>query len=299
MSDSKIVVLVTGCSKGGIGFALCEEFASRGCIVYATARRVEAMEGFKHDNIHTLALDVTKDENVQEVVKTIIAREGQIDVLVNNAGVGNSGPILDIPMQEIMDVYDTNVYSIIRTSKAVIPHMAARKRGTIVNIGSIAGEIPVPWGGIYASTKAAVHSLTDTLYMECKPFNISVVLIAPGGVRSNIATNQAPRVHAHLPSPSPSSPSSSNSSGLYAEYVDSILAKLYMSQGKSAMPAETFAKRVVGEVLKRRPKRYMTLAAMSGIYRVLRWFPRTWVLDLFWWRLGEGPRVAALKKRKE
>ncbi|KAI0363752.1 NAD-P-binding protein [Pilatotrama ljubarskyi] len=287
MSDSKIVVLVTGCSKGGIGFALCEEFASRACIVYATARRLDAMDGFTHDNIHKLTLDVTNDEKVQEVVNTIIEREGQIDVLVNNAGVGNTGPVIDVPMQEIINVYDTNVFSIIRMAKAVIPHMAARKRGTIVNVSSIAGEIPVPWGGIYGSSKAAVHSLTDTLYMECKPFDISVVLIAPGGVRSNIAANSAPR--AALPAADTS---------LYAAYADSILAKLYMSQDKRAMPAETFARSVVSKVLAARPPRYMTLAAMSGIYRVLRWFPRTWVLNLCWRRFGEGPRLAAQKQRK-
>ncbi|KAI0652438.1 NAD-P-binding protein [Trametes meyenii] len=280
MSSSKTVVLITGCSKGGIGFSLCEEFASKGCIVYATARRLDAMEGFTHDNIHTLPLDVTHDANVKDVVKTVIEQEGQIDILVNNAGVGSTGPVIDIDMQEIIQTFDANVYSIIRMAKAVIPHMAARKIGTIVNVSSIAGEIPVPWGGIYASTKAAVNSITDALYMECKPFNINVVLLAPGGVKSNITINQAPRVK--LPENS-----------LYSEYIDAILAKLHMSQGPGAMPTATFAERVVTAVLKPKPPRYMTLAAMSGMFRVLAWFPRGWVLNMFWRRLGEGPRLTA------
>ena len=115
---SKVVVLVTGCSKGGIGFALyatssiglhlygsnntlrlfrCEAFAcKKGCIVYATARRIEAMKGFTQDNIRTLALDVTDDDNVREVVQTIISAEGQIDILVNNAGISNTGILLSI-----------------------------------------------------------------------------------------------------------------------------------------------------------------------------------------------------------
>ncbi|KAL1951123.1 hypothetical protein VTO73DRAFT_272 [Trametes versicolor] len=286
MSDTaKTVVLITGCSKGGIGFSLCEEFASRGCIVYATSRRLEALQDFTHENIHTLALDVNNDENVQDVVKTVIEREGKIDVLVNNAGVGHTAAIIDVDMQDIMNVFNTNVYSAIRMAKAVIPHMASRKSGTIVNIGSIAGLIPVPWGGIYGATKSALHAITDTLYMECMPLGIDVVLIAPGGVKSNIAANQVERVQ--LPENS-----------LYHAYIDSILTKLNLSQGKSSMPTRTFSQKVVGAVLKSKPPRYMSLAAMSGFYKVLQWFPRGWVLRFFWRYLGEGPRLAAQKKKQ-
>ncbi|CDO73057.1 hypothetical protein BN946_scf185007.g111 [Trametes cinnabarina] len=288
MSSTTTVVLITGCSKGGIGFALCEEFASRGSIVYATARRLDAMHGFSHKNIHPLALDVTSDDSVQNAVQAVIDREGQIDVLVNNAGLGGTGDpgaVIDVPMDDIIRMFDTNVYAAIRTAKAVIPHMAARKSGTIVNVGSIAGEIPVPWGGIYGATKAALHSLTDTLYMECKPLRIHVVLLAPGGVKSNIVANQTPRFK--LPENS-----------LYADYIDSLFAKLTVSQRNDPMPADVFARRVVGAVLKPTPPRYMTLASMSGMYRVLRWLPRTWVLNWFWRRFGEGPRLAAQKNRK-
>ncbi|KAI0639988.1 NAD-P-binding protein [Trametes polyzona] len=286
MSNSKTVVLVTGCSRGGIGFALCEEFASRGCIVYAAARRLESMNGFTHENIHPLApVDVTDDANVREAVDTVISREGHIDVLVNNAGVGNTGAVIDVDMQEIINTFNTNVFSVVRMAKAVIPHMASRKKGTIVNIGSIAGEIPVPWGGIYGASKAALHSITDALYMECIPLHINVVLVAPGGVKSNIAANQVERVK--LPENS-----------LYADYMDAILTKLNLSQGSNSMPADKFSQKVVGAVLKPQPPRYMTLAAMSRIYRVLLWFPRGWVLRLFWRRLGEGPRLAAQKQRK-
>ena len=116
------------------------------------------MDGLNHATIHKLELDVTKDESAQAVVHKVIEREGQIDILVNNAGMSNSGtlrallpvskgltpttgPIIDIPMQEIIQTYDTNVFSIIRMAKAVIPYMAKCRRGTIVNIGSIGGEM--------------------------------------------------------------------------------------------------------------------------------------------------------------
>ncbi|KAI0714966.1 oxidoreductase [Earliella scabrosa] len=281
---SKVVVLVTGCSKGGIGFALCEAFASKkGCIVYATARRIEAMRGFTQNNIRTLALDVTNDDNVREVVQTIVDAEGQIDILVNNAGISNTGALLDVDMQDILRVYDTNVFAVIRMAKAVIPYMASHQRGTIVNISSIDGEIPVPWGGAYCSSKAAVHSLTDTLYMECTPFNINVVLVAPGDIKSNIAANQEQRIN--LPPGS-----------LYSDYVDSLLRKLNASQGNPT-PAHKFARGVVSAIMAARPPRYLRLGAMPMVYRFLNWLPRGWILRHFWETKAEVPRRAALKTK--
>ncbi|KAI0699348.1 NAD-P-binding protein [Cerioporus squamosus] len=282
---SKVVVLVTGCSKGGIGFALSEEFASRGCIVYATARRVEAMDGFLHGNVKKLALDVTKDDNVKEVVNTVIHNEGQIDVLVNNAGISNTGPLVDIDMQEFIHTYDTNVFSVIRMAKAVIPHMASRRRGTIVNISSIDGEVPIPFGGLYSSSKAAVHSITDVLYMECTPLNIDVVLVAPGGVKSNIVANQGGRLH--LPPGS-----------LWSDYIDSMLKKMDSSQSSQPMPTDVFARKVAGAALQARPPRYLTLASMSGWNRLFQWLPRGWVLRWFWRQMGEGPKKAAHTRRR-
>ncbi|KAI0756318.1 NAD-P-binding protein [Daedaleopsis nitida] len=282
MTEDKPVVVVTGCSIGGIGFALCEEFAAQGCIVYATARRLEAMEGLQSKNIHKLTLDVTKDEDVQAVVKAVIAKQGRIDVLVNNAGLGHTGPIIDTEMQEIQRVYDTNVFSVIRTAKAIIPHMAARRRGTIVITGSITADIPIPWAGIYASSKAAVHSVTETLYMECMPLGIDVVLVAPGGVKSNIAVNQGASVQ--LP------PNS-----LYTSYVESVLHKMFISQANNPMPADKFAQKVVHQVLLPRPPRYMTLGTGSLMSRLLQWVPRGWVLRYLWGMWGEGPRKAARK----
>ncbi|PIL32478.1 hypothetical protein GSI_05181 [Ganoderma sinense ZZ0214-1] len=281
----KTVVLITGCSKGGIGFALCEAFASKGCVVYATARRLESLEGFSQPNIHRLTLDVTDEQSVKTVVKTIIDQEGQIDVLVNNAGLGNTSPLIDVEMDEIMRIFDTNVFATIRTAKAVIPHMAARKRGTIVNVGSVAGHIPVPWSGVYSATKAALHSLTDTLYMECKPFRIHVVLLAPGAVRSNMIANQAPRVR--LPPDS-----------LYGDYFDAVLRRLTMGQANDPLPADVFARTTVDAVLRAGgPPRYMRLGKTSRLYWVYEWLPRGWVLDWFWKWVGEGSRKASRKMK--
>ncbi|KAH9920523.1 oxidoreductase [Epithele typhae] len=275
------VVLVTGCSHGGIGFSLCEEYASRGCTVYASARRLEAMDAFKQDNIHKVVLDVTKEEDVLRVVKTIIEKEGRVDVLVNNAGTLSVGPVIDVPMDIIERTYDTNVFSIIRMCKAVIPHMAARKSGTIVNISSVGAYFATPWGGIYGSTKAATHSLSDVLYMECTPLNISVVLVATGSVRSNISTTQLAAF--------PGLPEDS----LYKRFLPDMLARISMSQEMDTMPTEVYARKVVGQSLKARPPRYLLLGGKTWTYALLKWLPRTAVLWLFWRMFSKIGRAAA------
>ena len=112
--------------------------------MYATARRPAAMESFKDSNISTLKLDVTSDEDVAEVVKTVLDREGRVDIIVNNAGGPCSGPLMEIPLDRAQQTFDTNLFAVLRLSQAVFPHMAARRSGTIVNIGSITGDTCVP-----------------------------------------------------------------------------------------------------------------------------------------------------------
>ncbi|KAI0066439.1 NAD-P-binding protein [Artomyces pyxidatus] len=264
------VVLVTGCSAGGIGFELCEAFAQQGCRVYATARKVEKMSGFKHEDIQLLALDVTSDASVQEVISTIIEREGRIDIVVNNAGIAAHGPTLEVPFDIVRAAFETNVYSVLRVARAVVPHMATRKQGLLVTIGSIAGEIPVPWAGIYAASKAAVHSMTEILSMECRPFNIDVMLVSPGGVKSNIADNYIDRLT--LPE-----------NTLYKDYIEGIMKRLTTSQD-GGMATEVFAAKVVAKVLAPKPISYFTLGKNAMAFAFYKWLPRRWVLNAMWKR---------------
>ncbi|EPT06184.1 NAD-binding protein, partial [Fomitopsis schrenkii] len=273
MSRNIRVVLITGCSKGGIGFALSEEFASKGCKVYATARRLEAMEGLTQPNIERLALDVTNDANVKEVVTTIIDREGRIDIVVNNAGAPCHGPLLDRSIEDVAAVFDANALSVLRVCKAAVPHMAARKQGLIVNIGSVVGEIPTPWSGPYAASKAALHSLSQTLAMELRPLGINVLSVAPGGVRSQIASKSAPDL--------PFLPDS-----LWAGYRDAIIKRVMMSAGGSSITCERFAKRIVAEALREGwlvgSYRFVMTAPPAGLFKVLAWLPRSLVLWILW-----------------
>ncbi|OJT15605.1 NADPH-dependent 1-acyldihydroxyacetone phosphate reductase [Trametes pubescens] len=244
------------------------------------------MDGFTH-NVERLVLDVISDDNVQDVVGTIVEKEGRIDVLVNNAGVLCTGPVIDIPMDEIQRAYDANVFSIIRMCKAVIPHMAARKSGTIVNISSIQAyapsswcslDRPTPWAGIYASSKAAMHSLSEVLYMECTPLNIAVVLVTTGAVRSNLANNRLATF--------PGLPEGS----LYARYLPNIVERVSMSQSADSMPTDEYARRVVRSTLQGRPPRQMRLGGKTLLYRVIQWLPRGFVLWLLWRRFSRSTK---------
>ncbi|KZT08552.1 NAD(P)-binding protein [Laetiporus sulphureus 93-53] len=280
MSNSASIVLVTGCSEGGIGFFLCEEFAAQGCKVYATARRVEAMESLKHESIERLKLDVTDGANVEEVVKAVLDREGRIDVLFNNAGIPCHGPLVDIPIERFTEVFDTNATSVMRMVKAVFPSMAARKSGKIVNVGSIVGDVPTPWSGAYSASKAALKSISETLYMECAPFGVSVTHIAPGGVKSHVADNSLARLS--IPPDS-----------LYAGWLDKIIARINASKSPKSMATDEFARRVVKTVLSPKPPQYMTLGENAWLFRFFGWLPRTLALAIMWYVTAGKPKSKA------
>ncbi|EGN94610.1 hypothetical protein SERLA73DRAFT_188587 [Serpula lacrymans var. lacrymans S7.3] len=268
------VVLVTGCSKGGIGFNLCERFAGQGCIVYATARRLETMDDFSDPTIHKLVLDVTNESNIQDVVKTILDDTGRIDVLVNNAGGISIGPLLDVSMDQARKTFEVNTYAPLQVAKAVLPSMVERRSGLVVNIGSVVGEIPTPWNGLYCASKAALHSISDVLAMECGPFNVKVMLVAPGGVKSNISSNQAATYNMPLDS-------------LYKPYIDKIIARMNISQSKGALDTDEFAKTVVSKILSPSPPTYYSLGKNTVRISFLKWLPRALALWLTWRSIGK------------
>jgi len=263
------VVLVTGCSTGGIGFALCNEFARQGCKVYATSRKVESIADFPYSSVEKLALDVTSDEAVERVVKHIAEVEGKIDVVVNNAGLAFPGPLIDQAMEDVEVNFDTNTFAILRMAKAVIPLMAKRRSGVIVNIGSIVGEIATPWNGLYCASKAAVQSISDVLRMECKPFNISVFHVAPGGIQSNLSANGSSRFS--LPDTS-----------LYTAFLPNIVQRIHASQAAGSMPTDVFAKQVVMNALRRNPPSYLSTGSNATLFAIFKWLPKAWVLWLMW-----------------
>ncbi|EIW75441.1 oxidoreductase [Coniophora puteana RWD-64-598 SS2] len=271
--DAK-VVLVTGCSQGGIGYFLCQRFAQEGCLVHATARRLDSMEGLDKSRTWKHTMDVTNGQNVRDVVEEVLGQHGRIDVLVNNAGAIAVGTLVDVPIETVQSTFETNTFAILRTAKAVIPSMAKRKRGLIVNISSVTGEFPTPWNGVYCASKAAAHSLTEVLCMECQPLGVDVMLVAPGQIKSNISTNMA----AHFKMPEDT---------LYAEYTDKIIQRMNVSQGPGSLPTAEFARRVVSRALSARPPRYMRLGGGAAFVGILAWLPRSLVLWISWRLFGK------------
>ena len=177
------IVLVTGASAG-IGKATAILLAQNGYNVYGAARRLEKMQDLKAYGIKPIALDITEDESIVTCVEQIFKEAGSIDVLVNNAGFGLEGAIEDVTMQDAKYQMEVNVFGSMRLAQLVLPKMRQNKYGKIVNISSVGGKIALPLGGWYHASKFAIEALSDTMRMEVKQFGIDVIVIEPGGVKS-------------------------------------------------------------------------------------------------------------------
>lgn len=180
------VALVTGASSG-IGEATAIKLKSLGYTVYAAARRADRMRSLANAGIHVLSMDVTDDASMQAGIKEIIARSGRIDVLVNNAGYGSYGAIEEVSLDEARAQFDVNVFGPARLIQLVLPHMRTQRSGTVVNITSMGGKIHTPLGAYYHGTKFALEAISDCLRLEVQPFGIDVVVIEPGGIKTEWA----------------------------------------------------------------------------------------------------------------
>jgi NAD(P)-dependent dehydrogenase (short-subunit alcohol dehydrogenase family) len=177
----KQTVLITGASSG-IGRATALLLNTQGYEVYAAARRVDRMNDLQPMGIHILELDVTRDESMVAAVNRINQEQGRIDVLVNNAGYGSYGALEDVPMEEARYQMEVNVFGLARLCQLIIPAMREAKQGTIVNISSVGGRGGEALGSWYHATKYAVEGLSDSLWLELKPFGVKVLVIEPGPI---------------------------------------------------------------------------------------------------------------------
>ena len=180
------VILVTGASSG-IGKAISNYLHQKEYIVYGTSRSPE-----KVDNVpfKIIALDVLDVMSIKNAITTIIAKEGRLDVVINNAGKGITGAIEDTPTDEMKNNFDTNFFGPIEVMKAVLPQMRKQKFGKIINITSIAGYMGLPFRGIYSASKGALELVTEATNMEVKSFGISIINVAPGDFSTNIASGR-------------------------------------------------------------------------------------------------------------
>jgi NAD(P)-dependent dehydrogenase (short-subunit alcohol dehydrogenase family) len=188
------VVLITGCNSG-FGFHASLSFARQGHDVYATVRNLERAtplyEAAKAEGLelHVVRLDVRDADSVDAAVAEIMEREGRIDVCVNNAGIEVRGPIEECSDDETLVQFDTNVFGLLRLVRAVLPVMRAQGSGVIVNVGSLAGLVARPYGGLYSATKHAVEAITESLHFECAQFGIRVAVVEPGQFETEFLNN--------------------------------------------------------------------------------------------------------------
>jgi len=177
------VVIITGISSG-MGHAAALYFQKQGYEVYGGARRVERLEDLKESGIHTQELDVTDKISTRALVDRAVSEQGQIDVLINNAGYGEFGPIEEVPIENAKKQFDVNLFGADRMTQLVLPVMRRQNSGRIVNISSVGSNIYSALGGWYYATKASLNMWSDVLDQEVKQFGIRSVIVQPGMTKS-------------------------------------------------------------------------------------------------------------------
>ncbi|KAN0024264.1 hypothetical protein ACTFIV_008666 [Dictyostelium citrinum] len=194
------VVLITGCGSG-IGKSLSKAFYEYGFKVYSTSRNLESINDLSSMGINIVRLDVKDRFSIESAVDEVIKNEGKIDILINNAGISSFNTWIDMPDEELDDVMQTNFLGAVRTTKEVAKHMIKERTGLIINIGSVAGFLPMPVSGLYCASKASLHSFNDSLRVELSPFSIKVMLIMPGPLKSELINKTLPRFKEILSNP--------------------------------------------------------------------------------------------------
>jgi len=180
------VALVTGASSG-IGEAVAQRLASAGYKVYGTSRRGTAAGARK---FQMLSLDVTSDASVEAVVNELIRLEGRIDLLVNNAGFGVApGGAEESSIEQAKAIFETNLFGLIRMTRAVVPHMRRQGSGRVLNIGSVLGFLPMPFGALYSATKHAVEGYSESIDHELRTRGIRVSIIEPAYTKTRFDAN--------------------------------------------------------------------------------------------------------------
>lgn len=277
--NTKHVALVTGASAG-IGKSIVRRLLNDGWTVYGAARRVAQMSDIASEGARVLALDVTDDVGAAAVVERLLADEGRIDALVNNAGYGSYGAIEDVPIEEAKRQFDVNLFGAARLIRLVLPVMRRQRSGTVVNITSMGGRIWMPIGGWYHATKHAFEVLSDALRVETRPFGIRVVVIEPGSIRSEWSGISATTLRA------------SSKGSAYGALIEPMAHALSLNLGADP---DVVARAVSKALRSRRPHRRYAVPMDANVMVFLR----RWLPDWVWERLiALGLRTVAVPARR-
>jgi len=263
-------VLITGCSSG-IGRATARHLAARNWTVYATARRVEAIQDLAADGCRLLPLDVTDDQSMVAAVAVVEKEHGAVDALVNNAGYGEYGAVEEVALDAARKEFETNVFGLARMAQLVLPGMRRQQHGRIVNVGSMGGRFTFPGGGWYHASKYAVEALSDALRFEVRSFGIAVVVIEPGTIKTRFAETAVGEAQAV------DAPDLPGGDGPYARFNAAMAKTVHGAYegplGRMAAEPEAVAKVIEKALTSDRPKtRYPVTAGarlMLGARRIL------------------------------
>lgn len=243
------VVLITGGSSG-IGKSIGEYLSDRNYKVYGTSRNPD---NYKESKFPIVALDVADNNTINQCVESVIKAESRIDVLINNAGAGITGPIEETPEAEIKRNFETNFFGPIAVIKSVLPQMRNQNSGLIINVTSIAGYMGLPYRGIYSASKGALEIITEAFRMEIKDFNIQMTNVAPGDFATNIA---AGRFHAPV-----------NTDSAYTKYGD-VLKAIDEDVNNSSDPIEVA--KVVHKIIEtKKPKIHYKVGAFMQKFSIV------------------------------
>src|SRR5215471_11042348 len=266
LKSEQKVAIVTGASSG-IGRETVLRLVKNGYQVHAGARRLEAMSDLKNAGAYVHHLDLTSPESIEAFAAHILNLTGRVNVLVNNAGYGAYGAIEDVPMTAAREQMEVNLFGLAQLIKTILPTMRKQRSGKIINVSSIGGKVWSPLGGWYHASKFAVEGLSDALRNELRPFGIDVVVIEPGGVKTEWGGIMSENMK------------KASGSGPYQPIVDAW-TKASSVEGGQAMPTQIAAV-IVRAVNSPRPKpRYV--APMSGrIFLLFRWLLSDRAFDWF------------------
>ncbi len=242
--------------------------ASRGHRVFATARRRVAVADLAAKGMRTLALDVTDPESVAAAVAEVLREARHVDALVNNAGYGQYGAVEDVSAAEWRAQFDVNVFGAIAMIQAILPAMREDGRGTIVNVSSVAGKIPIPFAAPYCSSKHALEAISDSLRLEVAPFGIRVVIIEPGPIGTKFGERARTGVAKLLGRPGP-----------YAAFYRGAERAMDTDFAAGRLPPEAVAKVIADAIESPRPKTRYPLTRMAKTFIPLKRFSTDRMLD--------------------
>ncbi|GHO83222.1 SDR family oxidoreductase [Dictyobacter formicarum] len=227
-------ILVTG-STSGFGRLMVETLARQGYTVFAgmramagknapVAEELRALAEREHLALHIIEIDVTDDSSVEQAIESLIGITGRLDVVVNNAGMAYNDPLEAFTLEQAQQQFDTNVFSVLRVNRAALPHMRRQGSGLLLQIGSIAGRLALPFLGLYGATKFALEGLTESYRYELAPFSIDAAIIEPGTYPTAIAEKHQ-------------SAADTERAALYQAAMDKFMAPLF-AENRSATPPD-------------------------------------------------------------